>query len=128
MAGKDTGPVVKSPAKSSGKTEPPRRETPAPQYAAAAIVQQTLDGSAPLDSRKVLHLQRTIGNRAVGQLLEGRRRAIQAKLTVGAADDAAEGVDGGLRPSVRGRAPDCDEGRAVVERCSRVAEFKLLAG
>ncbi|MCL4507517.1 MAG: DUF4157 domain-containing protein [Chloroflexi bacterium] len=39
---------------------------------------------------QVLHLQRAIGNRAVSRLIAGRRAAIQAKLTVGAADDPYE--------------------------------------
>ena len=91
MAGKDSGSVVRSAAKQDPpKREPAKRETPVPQYSPAAIVQQTLSGSAPIDPAKVLHLQRTIGNRAVGQLLEGRHRAIQTRLTVGAADDPYE--------------------------------------
>ena len=71
----------------------PQAKTVTPQQEDDLLVQQTLRNNAPLDARQVQGLQRAAGNRAVLQAL-GRHstspRAIQPKLTVGAADDPYE--------------------------------------
>ena len=91
MARKEPGRDMKAvTSQRSPKTETAKRESAAPQLNTSAIVQETLSGSGTLDADKVLHLQRTIGNRAVGQLISKRQAVIQAKLTVGAADDPYE--------------------------------------
>jgi Domain of unknown function (DUF4157) len=91
MSKQDQGHVVQSSARqNSRKQETAKHETPATQANTAAIVQRTLNGSALPTPGGILQLQRTIGNRAVGQVLSRQRAAIQAKLTVGAADDPYE--------------------------------------
>ena len=57
-----------------------------------SFVQQALYGTGELQASNILNLQRSAGNRAVGQLISRRRARypVQAKLTVGAADDAYE--------------------------------------
>ncbi len=54
----------------------------------AGLLQQGLAYPEKLNPRTILHLQRTVGNRAVARLLE--TRSLQAKMTVGAADDSYE--------------------------------------
>ncbi len=58
----------------------------------AAIIQRATLDPGSLTSRDVLQLQRTVGNRVVGQLLARirSRPAVQAKLMVGAAGDRYE--------------------------------------
>jgi hypothetical protein len=57
----------------------------------AAIIQHAQLDPKLLSSANFLQLQRTTGNRAVGQLLSGTKPLlIQAKLTVGPANDAYE--------------------------------------
>jgi Domain of unknown function (DUF4157) len=86
--------VQASNRRQSAKTVTAKPQNAAPQPATAGIVQEVLQSPQSLDPDKVLHLQRTIGNRAVGRLMRrpqgGNAPVIQNKLTVGAADDPYE--------------------------------------
>ncbi len=91
MAKHNQGREIQSSARQpSRKQDTTKRQTPAAQANTAAIVQRAVSGAGMPTAVERLHLQRTIGNRAVGQLLSQRQAAIQAKLTVGAADDPYE--------------------------------------
>ncbi|HEY3290546.1 MAG TPA: DUF4157 domain-containing protein, partial [Anaerolineae bacterium] len=74
----------------SRKPGPVNTETLVAEPNTAAIVQQAMYGASGPPADTILQLQHTIGNRAVGQLLTRQHVAIQAKLTVGAADDPFE--------------------------------------
>ncbi len=80
-----------------------RTRTPGAARAQRAPVRQNEPGLADtaqraavdprsLSGKQIIQLQRAIGNRAVNRLLDGERSGgiIQARLTVGAADDAYE--------------------------------------
>jgi hypothetical protein len=55
-----------------------------------AALQRALADPSTAAPETILHLQRAIGNRAVGQLLAGVSQPVQAKLTVGPAGDQYE--------------------------------------
>jgi Domain of unknown function (DUF4157) len=91
MSKRDQVRVASSSAREgSRKQATAKREMPVAQPNTAAIVQRTVSGAGMPSASEILQLQRSISNRAVGQLLARRRAAIQAKLTVGAADDPYE--------------------------------------
>lgn len=74
----------------SSRPSTAQRQSPAPQANTAAIVQSFMTRPDAVNPAQVLHLRRAIGDRAVSRLIADRRAAIQAKLTVGAADDRYE--------------------------------------
>jgi Domain of unknown function (DUF4157) len=79
---------VKDPHAMSQTHTPVNQQTPEPFAQRAhqtALMQRAVEDSRSLTQADVFHLQRTIGNRAVGQLLRG-----QPKLTVGPARDNYE--------------------------------------
>lgn len=97
MSGKtqttETSTANKAPAKPAS---PQVEETldVAPASGIAGMLERLHANPRTLSAREVLHLQRTVGNRSVSRLLGPRgplaSRAIQAKLTVGAAHDPYE--------------------------------------
>lgn len=122
-----TGPVKAEPQKAAAQRVSERLSTP----------EQVSDGSsstllrdievlarpmpsngAAVQTRAILNLQRTVGNRATGALLRQRAaRSIQPKLTVGEADDEYErGADAAADRVVAGR---------PVERLSRLPALGL---
>ena len=94
---------VNKPAAATQKQQQPSRRTDpvlTRQQHPAAIIQRATAAPESLTTADVLQLQRTIGNRAVGQLLSGigagrhepttHRSLIQAKLTINPPGDAYE--------------------------------------
>lgn len=76
----------------SARPAPPVSDAPTRQDP-AVIIQRASLGPSSLNPRAVLRLQRTLGNRAVGQFLNGQARRtfpVQAKLAVSAPGDAHE--------------------------------------
>ena len=64
-------PVMKTPAPQASKASPePEEFMDAPQEESANAYQVAVQNSAPLTSTQVLSLQQTVGNQAVGHLLQ----------------------------------------------------------